>query len=136
MTGKARVFVGCDDRSRIAEQALKSSIQRNASMEVDFVWMRHTEPPFDWSAVPRLPWEPGGWATQFSNFSYAVPELCAFRGARSSSIQTWWSLAIFGSCGTLGKAGRGYRFPWTERMCLSSTANPSKTLPGGRAFAR
>lgn len=80
MIGKARVFVGCDDRSRIAEQALKSSIQRNASIEVDFVWMRHIEPPFDWDAVPRLPWESGGWATQFSNFSYAVPELCEFQG--------------------------------------------------------
>ena len=80
MSGKARVFVGCDERSGVAERALESSILRNATIEVQFVWMRHSDPPFDWSAVPRLPWEPGGWATQYSNFRYALPEICDFQG--------------------------------------------------------
>ena len=86
MSDKARIFVGCDDRSGIAERALMNSLQRNASIEVDVVWMRHTAPSLDWTAVPPLPWEPGGWATQYSNFRYAVPELCDFAGR---AIPTW-----------------------------------------------
>lgn len=80
MTEKARIFVGCDDRSGIAERALQNSICRHSSIDVEFIWMRHTLPELDWTAVPEFPWEPGGWATQYSNFRYAVPELCKFAG--------------------------------------------------------
>ena len=84
MTPPIRLFVGTDSRMGVAERALERSVRRNTSAPVEIVWMRSGDPGWTWD-MGREPGHPypkdgKGWATDFTCFRYAVPELCGFEG--------------------------------------------------------
>ena len=79
-----RVFVGTDQRMGRAERVLEYSIRKHASRNVEITWMRHGDAGFgdEWNRGPdfTLPYQGRGWATGFSCFRFAVPELCEWKG--------------------------------------------------------
>ncbi len=77
-----RVFVGTDERMQKAEAVLEHSIRKHTPVPVDITWMRAGEPGFDDWNMGRKPGKPytAGWATDFTNFRFAVPELAGFEG--------------------------------------------------------
>lgn len=88
--GVIRFFVGTCARSALADQALENSLNRHCSGPFEIHWMREGEGIFrDWKPIPneKLPdtahrsTRPfGNWATPFTMFRLAVPELCEFEG--------------------------------------------------------
>ena len=78
-----RVFVGTDTRQAPAERALETSIRKHTRGPVDITWMRAggDDPRFrGWKGQPDRPLVSGLWATTFTCFRYAVPELAGFAG--------------------------------------------------------
>lgn len=73
-----RVFVGCSPNYEDAESqaVLEYSIRKHASIDVDITWMHLSRDP----ASPFFGWDSHRWATPFSGFRWAVPELCGFEG--------------------------------------------------------
>ena len=78
-----KVFIGSDERMGKAETAIANSISVNTSVPVDVAFMRAGDNGFDGWDMGREPGNPysgSGWATEFSCFRFAVPELCDFTG--------------------------------------------------------
>ena len=78
MSDVVRMFVGCAANHEDAESqaVLEWSVRKRASLPVDITWMRLS---FD-TASPFYGWDTSEWATPFSGFRWAVPELCGFEG--------------------------------------------------------
>lgn len=73
-----KVFVGCAANGEDIESqiVLEHSMRRHCSYDIDIIWMklsRNQESPFG-------NWRSDLWATPFSGFRWAVPELCGFEG--------------------------------------------------------
>lgn len=73
-----RVFVGCAPDGADAESqcVLEHSLRSRCSAPVQITWMIASRDP----ASPFAGWDMTRWATPFSAFRWAVPELCGFRG--------------------------------------------------------
>lgn len=83
MTETARIFVGCAANHEDAESqaVFEWSVRKHASLPVEITWMklsRDPASPFYCSAEGG--WRTEAWATPFSGFRWAVPELCGFEG--------------------------------------------------------
>ena len=80
-----RIFVGCSANAEDAESqaVLEYSIRKNTKAEVDITWMRLSRDPaspFYSEPEKKLGWRNDSWATPFSGFRWAIPELCGFEG--------------------------------------------------------
>jgi len=73
-----KIFIGCAPNHDDAESqaALEWSIRKNVTAPVEIVWMRLSLDP----QSPFYGWDSTAWATPFSGFRWAVPELCNFEG--------------------------------------------------------
>lgn len=79
-----RIFVGTDQRMGRAERVLEHSIRKHSTIPVEITWMRAGDPGFaeewDRGRAPGRPYSGVGWATDFTCFRFAVPELAGFHG--------------------------------------------------------
>jgi len=93
MAETMRIFVGTDQRMQKAERALLWSIYKHTSQPFRIVWMRAGDKgwtvgtpagdlSWDWNIGREAgkPYSRVGWATDFSCFRFAVPELAEFEG--------------------------------------------------------
>ena len=71
-----RVFVGTSEGTDDlpAEKALKYSLEKNCSEDIEVIFMRNLEDGF------MGKFDCAGWATPFTNLRWAVPEYCNFEG--------------------------------------------------------
>lgn len=116
-----KLFVGCAANGEDAESqlVLEHSFRRHCSDKIDITWMRLTrnqESPFSG-------WDTSEWATPFSGFRWAVPELCGYEGralyvdsdviAKADPIELWRTPI------DIGKAviAKGGNHNW--RFCVS-----------------
>ena len=78
MTDRVKLFVGCSANGEDAESqaVLEYTVRKNSSLPVDIVWMKQTHD----ETSPLYGWSTYTWATPFSGFRWAVPELCNFEG--------------------------------------------------------
>ncbi len=78
MTDTVKLFVGCSSNGEDAESqaVLEYTVKRNSSLPVDITWMKQTHD----DTSPFFGWATNTWATPFSGFRWAVPELCGFKG--------------------------------------------------------
>lgn len=80
-----KVFVGCDPNNCDLEQmmVLDYSIRKNTSCPVEIVWMQlshDSNSPWYSNQSTLEGWRTELWATPFSGFRWAIPELCGFQG--------------------------------------------------------
>jgi hypothetical protein len=78
LTDRVKLFVGCSANGEDAESqaVLEYTVRKNSSLPVDIVWMKQTHD----ETSPLYGWSTYTWATPFSGFRWAVPELCNFEG--------------------------------------------------------
>ena len=78
---KLRIFIGTDRYMYKAEKVLEYSIRKHASLPVEITWMRAGDPEWQWAGVPEKPYDSSElWATPFTCFRFAIPELAGFDG--------------------------------------------------------
>lgn len=80
-----RVFVGCsaNDEDLESQLVLDYTLHKHTDRQVILTWMRFdADPcsPFYSNAVAEQGWNARVWATPFSGFRWAIPELCHFEG--------------------------------------------------------
>lgn len=80
-----RIFVGCAPNHEDAESqaVLEYTLRKHASEEVQITWMRlsrNPTSPFYCDVAGGLGWRTERWATPFSGFRWAIPELCNYEG--------------------------------------------------------
>lgn len=80
-----KVFVGCDPNNCDLEQmmVLDYSIHKNTKHPVEIIWMQLShDPNSPWYTNQQTDegWHTEYWATPFSGFRWAIPELCHFQG--------------------------------------------------------
>lgn len=76
MGERVKVFVGCAPHGQDAESlaVLEWSLRKHSSLPVDITWMYQ-------GASPEFTgWDTRHWATPFSGFRWAVPEMCGYHG--------------------------------------------------------
>lgn len=91
MDKPVRFFIASDPRMGKAERALEASIREHTTGPVEITWMRAGDP--GWTVGPSNecstwnigregghPYSRKGWATDFTGFRWAIPELCEFQG--------------------------------------------------------
>jgi hypothetical protein len=73
-----RVFAGCAPDGHDAESCavVEFTLRKHASLPIDLTWMIASRE----SRSPWFGWDMSRWATPFSGFRWAVPELCGFEG--------------------------------------------------------
>lgn len=78
MTDRVKLFVGCSANGEDVESqaVLEYTVRKNSSLPVDIVWMKQSHD----DTSPLYGWATYTWATPFSGFRWAVPELCKFEG--------------------------------------------------------
>lgn len=71
-----KVFIGCAPGGQDAESmaVLEWTIRKRTSLPVDITWM------YQGAAPEFTGWDTSKWATPFSGFRWAIPELCGFEG--------------------------------------------------------
>jgi hypothetical protein len=80
-----KIFVGCDPNNCDLEQmmVLDYSIRKNTQYPVEITWMQLShDPDSPWFSdqTHHLGWHTEKWATPFSGFRWAIPQLCNFEG--------------------------------------------------------
>ncbi len=81
-----QVYVGSDPRMGRAERVLEHSIRKHTTGPVEIVWMRAGDRGWgdEWEAArgrpSGIPYSGIGWATDFTCFRFAIPELAGFKG--------------------------------------------------------
>lgn len=80
-----KIFVGCDPNNCDLEQlmVLEYSLRKHTEHPVDIHWMQLShdpESPWYSDQVKGEGWNTEKWATPFSGFRWAIPELCDFEG--------------------------------------------------------
>ena len=79
-----RVFVGTEERAWKADTALEHSIRKVTPEPLEIRYMSEALggvwTGWNMGRPHRMPYSGQGWATNFTCFRWAVPELCAFRG--------------------------------------------------------
>lgn len=78
MSKIVKLFVGCSSNGEDAESlaVLEYTVRKNSSLPVDITWMKQTHD----ETSPFFGWSTYTWATPFSGYRWAVPELCGFEG--------------------------------------------------------
>lgn len=83
MTDIVRVFAAAaaNNEDLESQAVLEWSIRKHASLPVEITWMQlSTDPASPFHAAPGAGWNTSRWATPFSGFRWAIPEICAFEG--------------------------------------------------------
>lgn len=80
-----KIFVGCDPNNCDLEQmmVLDYSIHKHTQHPVEIIWMQlSSDANSPWYSNPNTKegWKTEAWATPFSGFRWAIPELCNFEG--------------------------------------------------------
>jgi lipopolysaccharide biosynthesis glycosyltransferase len=78
MSDRVKLFVGCAANGEDAESmaVLEYTVRYKSSLPVDIVWMHISNDPLSMLHG----WATEKWATPFSGFRWAVPELAGFKG--------------------------------------------------------
>lgn len=78
MDGLIRLFVGRAPNGDDAESCavLEYTARKNCSMPIEITWMEMTHDV----GSPWHGWNTSTWATPFSGFRWAIPEVCGFKG--------------------------------------------------------
>lgn len=80
---RVKVFVGCAPNGDDAESmmVLEHGLRSRCTLPVDIVWMQLSrDPQSPFYSNKTAGWRTELWATPFSGFRWAVPELCGFAG--------------------------------------------------------
>jgi len=112
-----RVFVGCacnhDDLE--SQAVLEWSIRKHASEDVAITWMQLSRD----SNSPWSGWRTENWATPFSGFRWAIPEVCGFAGKAIytdsdviflADIAELWNQELAPGKVVLAKGGGSWRY--------------------------
>ncbi|MCX5466768.1 glycosyltransferase [Acinetobacter nematophilus] len=80
-----KIFVGCDPNNCDLEQlmVLEHSVRKHTQHNVEFIWMQLSHDinsPWYSDQETNQGWSTAKWATPFSGFRWAIPELCDFKG--------------------------------------------------------
>ena len=80
-----KIFVGCDPNNCDLEQlmVLEHSVRKHTQHNVEFIWMQLSHDinsPWYSNQDTDKGWSTEKWATPFSGFRWAIPELCDFTG--------------------------------------------------------
>ena len=115
MTEPLRIFVGSSPHLLDLESdlVLEHSIRKNASIPVQFTWMRQGEGSF-WTG-----WRTEAWATPFSGFRWAVPAACEFTGR---AVYMDNDIVVQGDVAELAEAdlrGKPVMARWPGRLCVA-----------------
>ena len=73
-----KIFVGtsANGEDGEAELTLEYTLKKHSSQPIEVTWMRQSKDPHS----PFNGWKTKTWATPFSGFRWAIPELCNFQG--------------------------------------------------------
>lgn len=127
-----RVFVGTDPNHCDAESqaVLEWSIRKHASIDVEITFMMLSNDP----ESPFYGWDTKTWATTFSGFRWAVPELCNFEGRAiycdsdfifMADIRELWEQVMSPGAVAIGKGG----VHWRLCCCLFDCARARGHIP-------
>ncbi|OTG84716.1 glycosyl transferase [Acinetobacter sp. ANC 4648] len=80
-----KIFIGCDPNNCDLEQmmVLDYSIRKHTQHNVEIIWMQlshNSNSPWYTHQETATGWSTEKWATPFSGFRWAIPELCNFEG--------------------------------------------------------
>lgn len=80
-----KIFVGCDPNNCDLEQmmVLDYSVRKNTKHPIEITWMQLShdrQSPWYSDETTQEGWRTEKWATPFSGFRWAIPELCHFEG--------------------------------------------------------
>ena len=123
-----KVFVGCDPNNCDLEQmmVLDYSIHKHTQQPVEITWMQLSSDatsPWYSNATTDEGWHTEKWATPFSGFRWAIPELCNFEGRAiymdtdvivRCDINELWSHPMDDKTIVIAKGGNS-----TARLCTS-----------------
>jgi hypothetical protein len=114
MASPIRIFVGCapDGHDAESQAALDHSLRSRCAAPVEITWMFASRDP----ASPFHGWDMRRWATPFSGFRWAAPELCGFRGR---AIYMDSDVVVLGDIGELWETD-------LRRGRIVTARNPSK----------
>lgn len=115
-----RVFVGCaaNHEDLESQAVLEWSIRKNASEPVEIAWMQLSHD----GNSPWSGWRTERWATPFSGFRWAIPEVCNFEGRAiytdsdvifMADIAELWNQKFKPGKAVMAKGGGSWR------MCVS-----------------
>lgn len=117
-----RVFVGTSANTEDAESqaVLEYTLCKHASQPLEIVWMRLSKDPSSpFYSSNGHGWNSIKWATPFSGFRWALPELCGFKGKAiymdsdmicMQDIAKLWEQEFQPGKIILGKAQGGWRY--------------------------
>lgn len=112
-----RIFVGCDPNHADLESqsVLEWSVRKHASEPVEIHWMQLSN---DMSS-PWYGWRTEEWATSFSGFRWAIPEVCGFEGKAiytdsdvifMADVAELWNQKFLPGRAAMAKGGGSWRF--------------------------
>lgn len=83
MTDPVRIFVGCSANGEDAESCavLEYTLRKHATLPLEITWMMQShdiDSPF--YTDPVAGWQTQKWATPFSGFRWAIPNVCDYKG--------------------------------------------------------
>jgi len=121
-----KVFVGCDPNNCDLEQlmVLEYSVRKHTQNNVEFIWMQLSNDinsPWFSDQIHNLGWRTEKWATPFSGFRWAIPELCNFQGKAIymdadvivlSDIAELWNVNFNSEAMVIAKGGKS-----SARLC-------------------
>ncbi len=124
------VYIGTDQRSAKIERVLEHSIHKNTTGPVEIHWMRAGDPGFcDWTNQCSQPHPPHGWATPFTCFRYAIPELHGFKDEKVIYLDS--DMIVLGDLAELVEGPQ--RRPWRTRSLKRTDVSVIHCLPFRRA---
>lgn len=121
-----KIFVGCDPNNCDLEQmmVLDYSIRKNTQHPIEITWMQLSHDqnsPWYSDQIKHTGWCTEKWATPFSGFRWAIPELCNFQGRAIymdadvivlTDIAELWNTAFDQNTMVIAKGGKS-----TARLC-------------------
>jgi hypothetical protein len=138
-----KIFVGCAANHDDAESqmVLEHSLRSRSSSELEITWMKLSRvitSPF--YSERSSGWQTQLWATPFSGFRWAVPELCSFQGraiymdsdcVALSDIADLWSQAFLPGKVVMAKGGED---SWRYCVALWDCEAARAQLPSVKAM--
>lgn len=129
-----RVFVGCAANNEDAESCcvLEHSIRSRSSLPVSITWMRlSSDPTSPFFSDGSRGWRTDTWATPFSGFRWAVPDLCSFEGKAIycdsdviflADIAELWGQEFESGKVVMAKGGKSWRLCVSLWDCAAAAA--------------
>ena len=126
ITENIKIFVGCDPNNCDLEQlmVLEHSVRKHTQHNVEIIWMQLSHDinsPWYSNQDTGKGWSTEKWATPFSGFRWAIPELCDFKGRAIymdadvivlCDIAELWSHPMNNDAIVIAKGGKS-----TARLC-------------------